>query len=101
MNSLDKMHIEYGFGNGVCKDCVNLIHTRYSRTYIKCVAYGVSSCEATDWRGKWNACGLKGIPFDTLRPPRRPLVEVRMIQKPVEEEACSGQVTLEELNDGN
>lgn len=96
MSKLEKMHAEYGYGSGKCKDCVNLIRTRYSRTYLKCIAYGLSHSEATDWRAKWDACGLCATPFDTLWPPRRPLVEVRAATE-VDNEPMDGQIILEDL----
>jgi len=42
-----------------CGSCRHL-HTFEGNTkcYFKCMQYGVSKSEATDWRKKWAACGL-------------------------------------------
>lgn len=75
---IDAMHAEYGLSSaGRCAECCNFVHGRYhDRCYNKCVAYGLSHSEATDWRAKYLACGLFNRPFDQIRPKRRPLVEV-------------------------
>jgi len=47
---------------------------RYDKTYRKCIAYGDSCSEATDWNANFEGCGLFNKPFDAEK--RRPLVEV-------------------------
>jgi hypothetical protein len=53
------MHASHGHGpEGVsCRDCVFLERHRYTKTYLKCRRYNVTSSEATDWRASWPACG--------------------------------------------
>lgn len=54
------MHQAFGFTDGEkCRNC------QFLRTYDansvrvnKCMHYGDSSSVATDWRQKWDACGL-------------------------------------------
>jgi len=53
------MHQRYGRAEGCCRECSHLIHKLYQRQYTKCVLYGNSNCEATDWTQKWPACGMK------------------------------------------
>ena len=74
---IDAMHGEYGLSTcGHCRDCCNFVHGRYHDHYLsKCVAYGLTHSEATDWRAKYLACGLFNKPFDQLKPKRRPLIE--------------------------
>lgn len=94
---IDAMHEEYGFNAAhKCMDCCNLVHVRYSRTYLKCSAYGESSSTATDWAGKWFACGLYGKDFSKLK--RKPLIEAlkRMSQSEASKatEPLDGQIEL-------
>lgn len=59
------MHREYGKNTAHrCADCPNLcIYATTSHTLYKCIAYGVSASEATDWAKRWTACGLYGKPL--------------------------------------
>ena len=42
-----------------CRNCVHLIRKDdYSKVYLKCAYASDSNCQATDWRAKWQACGL-------------------------------------------
>ena len=55
------MHRYYGVdpGRGICDDCQHLV--RYeagNKAVYKCVLYGVTHSEATDWRKQWEACAL-------------------------------------------
>ena len=52
---LGKMHGLHGHGpeGQTCKGCVHLLRGGY----LKCELYGVTSCESSDWRAKWPACG--------------------------------------------
>ena len=42
----------------MCKECCNLITNFYDKKYFKCRIYGNSCSEATDWRLKYEACGM-------------------------------------------
>ena len=69
------MHKQYGTDPlHTCQSCCNLLRYRMNRTWFKCAAYGTSSSIATDWRLKWEACGLYGKPVEPLR--IRPLLDV-------------------------
>jgi len=54
------MHQAFGFTAGEkCRNCAHL--RRYNANSVpvsKCAKYGDSRSEATDWRQKWDACGL-------------------------------------------
>ena len=42
-----------------CEDCSNLIKGRYHNMFLrKCMVYGATHSEASDWRKKYVACGL-------------------------------------------
>jgi len=54
------MHLRWGTTPGaVCRDCTHFLRKREAtKVYFKCEKYGVTSGAATDWRARWNACGL-------------------------------------------
>ena len=57
---IEKMQELFGTMPGKkCKDCDHLwkVQKRGTRCF-KCDVYGDTSSEATDWRMKWDACGL-------------------------------------------
>jgi hypothetical protein len=41
-----------------CKNCINFSTKRFGKTYFKCLKFRDSSCESSDWRANWDACGL-------------------------------------------
>ena len=86
---IEAMYALFGKGTGICKDC------KYFRgsvgSYKKCRVYGISSSEATDWRMKWPACGLKDKEYtgDT------PIIEVlKHSKRYLEEQQCDGQMEM-------
>ena len=53
------MYEFFGKADGICKDCEHYGSYKYhNRTYRKCDVYGLTNSEASDWAGKWQACGL-------------------------------------------
>jgi hypothetical protein len=49
----------YGESEGnICGNCKHFIRKRFSNVYFKCGKSHVSNSAATDWRSRWNACGL-------------------------------------------
>ena len=65
MRKADAMHSMFGFGNGSCGDCSHLHPTRYhDKNYYKCDVYGITNSEASDWRLKYQACGLKNETYN-------------------------------------
>ena len=63
VRKIDAMHKYYGYGVGRCENCPHFTRKVYSRTYNKCLVYGDSNSEATDWRCGYTACGLIDKPF--------------------------------------
>lgn len=89
IRKIDLMHRQFGKVLGkVCKNCSNLCTNSYDKTYYKCSVYGISKSEATDWRLKYQACGMynrkyKGTPV------------VRMVRPEKDEDVIlEGQVGL-------
>jgi hypothetical protein len=55
-----KMHQRFGSApeGTKCQGCASFVaRGHHDGTHRKCVKAGVSCSEATDWRGKWPACG--------------------------------------------
>ena len=53
ITKIEKMHYLYGKGTGTCKDCNRLKCYAVSdsnRRVYKCLNYGESNAETTDWR---------------------------------------------------
>ena len=68
IRKIDLMHREFGFSPGnKCKTCSNLVSHLYDKRYYKCVLYGESCSEATDWVLKWDACGKYNQEYDGIR----------------------------------
>lgn len=53
------MFKRYGRGEPgkICKTCKHFVGYRRNKTFYKCELFGVTHGEATDWRGKYPACG--------------------------------------------
>lgn len=59
MRKIDLMHHRFGKCEGhTCKECSNLVWHKYDKKYYKCIVYGESYSEATDWRVSYMACGM-------------------------------------------
>ena len=64
VRKIDKMHELFGRGDGLCGKCQHFQQFHYhDRDYQKCEVYGISNSEATDWRQKWDGCGLFNKPY--------------------------------------
>ena len=90
IRKIDLMHREFGFSPGnKCKTCDNFIHGRYhTRTLSKCAVYGLTHSEASDWSGRYDACGKYNHEYDG-----RPIIEL-VRSWPVPEEPLPGQQSL-------
>lgn len=77
-----------------CRECSNLVKGRYhDRILTKCKVYGLTHSEASDWAGKWQACGMFNQPWD-----KQPVItEVRpeRKQKEADNTPLDGQMSLE------
>ena len=90
---IDLMHQIYGYGSGTCEHCPHFSEKLWHRAYNKCLVYGDSNSEATDWRKGYIACGLIDKPFPEGD---RRIVEL-VIARRQDEAPIPGQITMEEL----
>ena len=92
---IDAMHILYGKGEGCCDECPFFCEGYYhDKKLFKCSVYGMTHSEATDWRKKYEACGLKDKP----RPDDRPVIDrLRGQRILMENEQIKGQISMEEI----
>lgn len=53
------MHRLFGVSDGhACRECSNFVKGKYhDRTLCKCRVYGMTHSAASDWAGRWQACG--------------------------------------------
>ena len=60
VRKIDMMHREFGFSPGhKCKECSNFSRNKYhDHAYSKCAVYGDTRSAASDWSGRYDACGL-------------------------------------------
>lgn len=60
LRKIDLMYREFGKSPGnKCRECSNFAHGRYrSRVLSKCCVYGLTHSEASDWSGRYEACGM-------------------------------------------
>lgn len=89
---IEAMHAEYGARYDYrCKNCCNFVSGR--NQYSKCIAYGVSGCEATDWSRRHVACGLFGEDFEAKG--LKPLLDVlKKSKKEIDADGMDGQMSL-------
>lgn len=89
------MHREYGKDCAhKCADCPNLFVyiANKTKTCYKCMAYGVSSSEASDWAKSWTACGMYGHP---ARKGDTPLFErLKHAKRKADVEPLDGQISM-------
>lgn len=60
---VDLMRLAFGTGpeEKTCCDCCNIIAVQMgNRRIYKCLAYGATCSNASDWRNKWPTCGMFG-----------------------------------------
>lgn len=64
VRKIDLMHQMFGRSDGLCKDCSHYQRYHYrDKPYRKCEVYGVTASEASDWVGRYQACGLFNKPY--------------------------------------
>ena len=60
----DVMYAEYGKDYAhTCKQCTNCVYNTRDKRYYKCLRYGDSASEATDWAIGKTACGMFDVPL--------------------------------------
>ena len=97
LRKLDLMHRFFGVSDGhTCRECSNFTRGKiHSKTLHKCTVYGVTSSEATDWAGRWIACGVFNQTVNR-KPIMREVIPERK-RKEVDNTPIDGQISLEEL----
>ena len=77
-----------------CRECSNLLKGRYHDCILtKCKVYGLTHSEASDWAGRWQACGMFNRTWDK-QPVIREVVPERK-QKEADNTPLEGQISLE------
>lgn len=95
LRKISLMHRLFGVCDGhACRECSNLVKGRYhDRILTKCKAYGMTHSEASDWAGRWQACGAfnqainRGPVIRDVVPDRR--------QKETDSSPLDGQMMIE------
>ena len=63
LRKIDFMHKQYGVADGKCGECCHFVKAWYhTRMLRKCKVYGLTHSEASEWAGRWTACGLFNCP---------------------------------------
>lgn len=68
MRKIALMHRIFGVSEGrTCRECSNFVKGKYhDRTLCKCRVYGMTHSEASDWAGRWLACGAFNMGISRL-----------------------------------
>ena len=95
LRKINLMHRLFGICEGhACRECSNLVKGRYhDRTLCKCRVYGMTHSEASDWAGRWYACGMFNKPWDK-QPVMREVVPNRK-QRGTDNTPMDGQIRME------
>ena len=91
VRKIDAMHKYYEYGSGRCENCPHFRRKVFNRTYYKCLVYGDSNSEATDWRCGYTACGLIDKPF----PEDETRIVTRIIAKKIDDGLLPGQIVMD------
>lgn len=96
IRKIDLMHRIFGVSEGsTCRECSNLLKGRYhDRILTKCKVYGLTHSEASDWAGRWQACGMFNRAWEK-QPVMRYVVPDR--KKEVDNAPLEGQISLDEV----
>ena len=94
IRKIDLMHREFGKCEGhACRDCSNLVKGRYhDKILTKCKVYGMTHSQASDWAGRYQACGMFNRPWD-----KQPIIRLVTKEKIEERQAepLDGQMMME------
>lgn len=99
MKKIELMHMIFGTDDGkICADCSNFCRVRYNRRNIgKCTVYGVSSSAATDWSGRYTACGAFNRTIKKSGEIRHLVPKYTGKSKNKKPDICEGQTEMEEF----
>ena len=88
---IQAMHSKFGKREDrQCRTCNNLITKRYTRNYHKCLLYGNTGGEATDWRLAYTACGMYNMEPKLGYVPLFYYLDTRKPEPPID-----GQISME------
>ena len=95
LRKIDLMHRIFGVSDGhTCRECSNFVKEKYhDRTLCKCHVYGMTHSEATDWAGRWQACGAFNRTLN--RQPVMREVRPERKQKEADNAPLEGQISME------
>lgn len=86
------MYELFGKTDGKCKNCEHYRTFKYrDKSYRKCEVYGITQSEASDWKARYDACGL--FP-NKENPYGRDIIELRSGAEKKTEEQIDGQLNL-------
>lgn len=90
------MHRIFGVSDGhVCRECSNFVQGRYhDRVLRKCQVYGLTHSEASDWAGRWQACGMFNKLWDK-QPIIKEVKPTRTKQEDAQRLPLEGQMSME------
>lgn len=93
IKKIEAMHREYGENEGaICRNCCNFDMYKFgNRRVSKCAAYGVTNSTASDWNGRYEACGMYNMSIDKTE--YIPLIKK---SKKLAAESCDGQIEIQE-----
>ena len=93
----DAMYAEYGKDHThTCKQCSNCVYKIRDKRYYKCLRYGDSASEATDWAIGKTACGMFDV---SLAPGEYPMIK-RLKRHEKEAVQVTGQETFLRAGEG-
>ena len=95
IRKLELMHKIYGVNKWeTCGKCCNFVRWRHhDRILRKCIVYGLTHSEASDWAKSWVACGHFDKEFN--EDTQIPVINlVRMANKENETIVAEGQTTM-------
>lgn len=95
LRKIDLMHRIFGVSDGhACRECSNFVKGKYhTSTLCKCKVYGMTNSEATDWAGRWQACGAFNRTLN--RQPVMREVRPERKQKEADNAPLEGQIIFE------
>lgn len=94
MKKIELMHYYFGrIESHLCAECDNLVCYRLNEKNVrKCVVYGRTGSNATDWAKRWTACGMFNKIYSGQ--PMMKMVKYERHSKPTEQ--VQGQIEMEE-----
>lgn len=95
LRKIELMYNQFGKTEGhACRECSNLEKMFVgNRSVTKCKVYGCAQSEASDWAGRYLACGLFNKPWNGK--PVMQLVTKARAERTDDNEPLEGQMSLE------